>query len=247
LPSVVGIDLLRRSSQRARFAPSVQIHSPSRRGAYPENQRSCCTNSTAPAGSRSLADLRCAAARARRWAGRMTTTTQGVSPCRSGRTEAISSPTPDCRTPKNVRKLQGRARRSNWNDCAFVADARASVATRRRLRSRAQEIVGAAATTAPPGDAAARGRASRPSPARPTRSSGPTPPRRPLCMAQGEPFSWRAANQNSPCFRPGALRTLSMLLSRRAAQLSVSAPNGEVWSWAPTMSRTVPLRRRTKS
>jgi len=31
------------------------------------------------------ADLRCAAARARRWAGRMTTTTRGVSPCRCGR------------------------------------------------------------------------------------------------------------------------------------------------------------------
>ena len=197
-----------------------------------------------PPGSRAPADLRCEAARARRWAGRMTTTTRGVSPCRSGRAEAISSPTPDCCIPKNMRKLRGRARRSNWNDCGCVADARAS-----------------AGDTAPPsfqstGDRRCRRLLLRlamqqpaagqvPSPARPTQSSGPTPPGRPLCMAQGEPFSWRAANQNSACFRPEHARLVGAPVTTRGAAFGVRAEMG-VWSWAPTMSRTVPLRRRTK-
>ena len=169
-----------------------------------------------PPGSQAPADLRCAAARARRWAARMTTTTRGVSPCRSGRAEAISSPTPDCCVPKNMRKLRGRARRSNSNDCACVADARASAGDmappsfQSTIDRRCWRLLLRLAMQQPAAGQVLLLLVQ-------TQSSGPTPPGRPRCMAQGEPFGWRAANQNSPRFRPEHARLVGAPVTTRCS------------------------------
>jgi hypothetical protein len=197
-----------------------------------------------PPGSRAPADLRCAAARARRWAGRMTTTTRGVSPCRPRRTEAISSPR------QIAASLRTCGSCGDERDGPIGTIARSSPTPGPARRHGAAFIPehkrssGLVATTAPPGDAAARGRVSRPSSARPTQSSGPTLTRAAALHGARE-VRLEGGQPEFPSFRPEPARLVGAPVTTRGAAFDVRAER-EVRSWAPTMSRTVPLRRRTK-
>ena len=196
-------------------------------------------------GSRAPADLRCAAARARRWAGRMTTTTQGVSPCRSGRTEAISSPTADCCIPKNVRNC------GDERDGPIGTIARASPTPGPARATRQPPSFQSTRDRRCCGVYRSAWRCSSPRPGKPSFSCSSNSVVRSDAHPGGR-FAWRKGSLSVggrptriPLLPAGACAPCRC--SCHDARRSVRCPRRMgVWSWAPTMSRTVPLRRRTK-